>query len=240
MVVILLTRGDVSLNFKNITILGFTLLLSLVLVACGNNEEAENTEDTNQEQENNEVIATVNDEKITKDELDAQLEQTKQMYAQQGIDLEADEYKEMKEQLITSVIDQLVNTTLLTQASKDINVSEEEVAETMNEITGQFESEEELNAALEANNFTLEELEKEITKEIRMNKYVEANTEEVQITEEQKQAAYDEFSAQNEEIPPYEEIEGQIEQQLLTEKEKEQVQKLVQELRENAEVEILI
>ncbi|QOR67262.1 SurA N-terminal domain-containing protein [Cytobacillus suaedae] len=224
------------IKHQKIVMLLTSILLVLGLVGCvatGQESKDKSKEDG--------VVAVVNDENITQQEFDESLEQIKMTYAQRGMnveDLEEAQVKEMEQQ----VVNQLVNTKLLLQAAEknNINATEEEVEQSLVQIKGQFENDEEFNSALEANNLTIAQLEKQIADELKINQYITENTAEVTVKEEEIVAMYDQYKEQSEEVPAYEEVKAQLEQQIQQQKNQEEVGKLVQKLREDSEIEVLI
>lgn len=209
------------------------IILVLGLVGCGSGQDtAGSTED---------VVAIVNDQDITKAEFDASYEQYKLTYAQQGMnidDMEEDQVKQIEQK----VVDQLVNSRLLLQAAEKNNIeaAEEEVQQSLEQIKGQFDKEEEFTAALEANKLTLAQLEKQIADELKVNQYISENITEVAVEEEEIKAMYDQYKEQSEEIPSYEEVKAQLEQEIAQQKNQVEVGKLVEKLRNESEIEVLI
>ncbi len=53
-------------------------------------------------------------------------------------------------------------------------------------------------------------------------------------------AMYDQYKEQSEEVTAYEEVKAQLEQQIKQQKSQEELGKLVQKLREDSEIEVLI
>ncbi|MDF0728770.1 SurA N-terminal domain-containing protein [Cytobacillus sp. S13-E01] len=209
------------------------IIFVLGLIGCGSGQDtAGSTED---------VVAIVNDQDITKAEFDASYEQYKLTYAQQGMnidDMEEDQVKQIEQK----VVDQLVNSRLLLQAAEKNNIeaAEEEVQQSLEQIKGQFDKEEEFTAALEANKLTLAQLEKQITDELKVNQYISENITEVTVEEEEIKAMYDQYKEQSEKIPSFEEVKAQLKQQIAQQKNQVEVGKLVEKLRNESEIEVLI
>lgn len=217
-------------------------------MGCGNQEETMPSEniDTNQENQEEsvtgEAVAIVNGTEITQSELDQTFNQLKQTYEQNGINLGEDGNQEQINRIKDSALEQLINTKLIVQSAEEggYESTEEEITNQLEQITSQFPDEEALNTALEANNTSLDQLRTELAKEIKMNKFITDNTPEVSVSEDELQAAYDQYSQQAEDIPSFEEVKGQIEQQLLNQKQQEQISDLIQTLRDESDIEILI
>ncbi len=208
------------------TLLMFALgLLTLVIVACGNN--------------NDEAAAIVNEEVITVSDVDQQVDNTIAMYAQQGIDVseQGDEFVEMIKQ---QTLDGLITEILLVKAAQSYTVSEEEVSEEYNAIKAGFETEEQFNEALKANNLTSETLKERLEQQLKIDQFFLANMSEVAVTEEELQQLFEEYTEMIEEELEFEEVKVALEQEIVQQKQDEEVGKIIQQLKEEAEIEILI
>ncbi|MGP4059979.1 SurA N-terminal domain-containing protein [Halobacillus sp. H74] len=232
-----------------IVLIGF--LVTIGLAACsnsddesaeGNNEETEQensgqSDETANEEEATGPVAVVNGEELSREEFNQQLDIMKQQYEQYGMDIEGQE-----DQIKQSVVDQMIGAELLSQKAEeaDIEISSEEVDQRYEEMTGQFENEEQLQAALDENNTTEEELKEQVKLQMKVDEYIAGETEETEVAEEELQTQYDTLKEQQEDVGSFEEVKPTLEQQLKTQKEHEQVTKLVEKLREEAEVEVKI
>lgn len=227
----------IMLNKKVLILIMISVFL--VLTGCTDQEEGLETEEF---QENDEIVAIVNDEEIKRSEFDALLESKLMGYQQQGLDIESDEGVELKEQLRAETIDDLVNMRVLIQGAEKegFEASSDQVEEQLQAIKQQFEVEEEFEEALVQNNITLEELEKQIADQIKMDQFTSEKVGEVTVSEEEMEEFYDEFSKNAEDVPEFEELLPQIEQQLTQEKTNEQMDVILQELKNESEIEILM
>jgi len=219
-------------KIKIIAILCFALLFS----GCGNGQESAKSQE--------ETVATVNETSITKEELTEMVEQFKVSYANQGINTE-EMSDEEEEQLEKDALDQLVNNELFKQAANEsgFNATAEEVKANLEELKGQFESEDKFNEALNANNLTMEKLEKQLADEMNINKYIESNITEVEVSNEEIQGFYDELGQQenSEELPELDDtMKEQIKQLIIRDKQQAQISELLENLKSEAKVEILI
>lgn len=243
-----------NLFTKKIARFGISLLLLLAVTACGadqeDNQTAEDTgEKETQKDQNKDMeegngqnpVAVVNGEEISREELERTLNQLKQTYAQQGLNLD-DTNEEMLRELEKNVLNQLINTELIIQAatSAGIEPTSEEINETIEQLTERYGGEEELEKALDAYNLTVDGLKESIADEMKVNKYIAANVEEVAVTEEEMEELYNEYAGQSEEFPAYEDIKAQLEQEVKSQKQQVEVQKLVDQLREDSKIEILV
>lgn len=233
-----INKGVVFLLSKRLMIIGCSLLLLFLVNGCANND---NQQSSSQSEENEDVVAIVNGEEVMKEELDQSVEQMKQSYIQSGMAPEQLS-EEMVNELQQNALDLIINSKILIQAAdkEGYEPSEEEVNEQLKQMTEQFQSEEELNKALEMNNLTMDQLKQELAKSIKMDKYLQNNIGEVNVSEAEMKDAYNQYSQQQENFPAYEEVKEQIKQEILDRKQQEEVQKLVQQLRDDSEVEILI
>ncbi|MBU8907457.1 SurA N-terminal domain-containing protein [Desertibacillus haloalkaliphilus] len=244
--------------FKKVLGLTATGLLAVALTACGGNEAPEETDaPANEEVEQTdeqasdlntedlpETIATVNGEDITNEIYQAQIQQFMMVYQMQGLDLEAqDEDGQMTQMIHQQALDSLIADRLLVQAANEqgIEVDEEEVETQLNQVTAQFETEEELNEALEQENITMDELREDITNQLKRLQFEEEIAGDVTVSEEEIRDAYDELvAAHGDEVPEFDEYQPQLEQQIKDERSHERIAAYVDELREEGEVEIYI
>ncbi|MFW5838664.1 MAG: SurA N-terminal domain-containing protein [Bacillota bacterium] len=218
---------------------GLVLLIGLMfifaLTACNN-------EDSEDEETNDTVIATVNDEEIYESTWKKSVDRMMLSYQQQGIDVESEQGQMFVEQIETQALDQLINQTLLYQEAKadDFVVDETEAQAELTEIKEGYDSDEEFATALESNLFTEDELLELLKIELSITAYLDATLDEVTVTEEEKEAYYDDYKEEaddEEEIPPYEDVEENIEAQLISQAEQAQVSEIISTLKESSEIE---
>lgn len=209
---------------KKIILVLFLGLFSLGLVACGDEEN---------------VAAIVNNEEIEMEEYEKRLESTKQMYEQQGISI-AEQGEEFEKLLSEQVINSIIDETLLIQASKDIEVSEEEVEAELELIKANYETDEEYQDILEKNDLTEIEIKELVKEQLKVQSYMAEHTEEIKITEEELNEIFEEYKGMMEEEVDLEEVKPYLQDVLIKQKQQEQQVKLVEELRANADIEVLI
>ncbi|WP_100404202.1 SurA N-terminal domain-containing protein [Bacillus solitudinis] len=241
--------------------------LSFALMACGDEpeavedetvpEEAPLTEELPEEdseasldtEDIPEVVATINGQDIEKELFISLLEREASMYAAQGMDLASEDGAELLDMIKQGVVDQLVNREILVQAAADqgIKASEEEIEAELNSQLEQyqFESVEQLEEALKAENLTLEEFREDLAVQVKVEKYMTEHVDEPEVTEEELRSTYDEMVASNPEtdeaeIPTFEEYKGELETQLQSQKQQEQMMALIEELKANSEITIHI
>jgi hypothetical protein len=209
-------------------------LTALILGACSSGEEKD-------------VVATVNGEEISKADYETELENTKATYAQQGINLDDFDEKQMEE-LETSILDQLINTKLVLQTSADegIAIEQTEIDTELEGIKSQFEDDKQFEEALAETNLTEEKLEKQVREQLTVSEYFKSEIGEITVSEEEVKTFYDQYKkqleGQEQEVPEFETIQPQLEQQATAQKKNEKVSELLEELRKVNEknIEILL
>ncbi|ESU31812.1 hypothetical protein G3A_14540 [Bacillus sp. 17376] len=220
------------------------LLLSvavLVLGACSNDSSKGNAEKENKE----DMVATVDGKGISKKDYEKELDVMKATYEQQGMPADQMDSKQ-KEELEKSVLDQMINAELLLQtAEKDgVSIEDKEVDAELEKIKTNFEDEKQFEEALKKNEMTEKELKSQLKKQMTVNKYLDSKIGEVEATDEEIQAMYDQYKqmaqAQKQEPEELEKIKPQLEQQVLSGKENEKISKLVEDLRKENEDKIEI
>ncbi|WP_332634099.1 SurA N-terminal domain-containing protein [Halalkalibacter flavus] len=227
--------------------------LAFGLAACGGDEEAApeepvaSEEPAEGEQEMDsfidtsdipDVIAIVNGEEVDREIYVSTLEQEAMQLAMQGIDVDSEEGAAYLDQVKDQVLDRIINSILVTHAANEegIEATEEEIDMGVTDLMAQFglESEEQLQELLEAQGVDMEELRSDVAENVKSNKYVEQKVAEIEVSEEEIQAFYDEAIAampetEEAELPSLDEVRGEIEQQL-------QMEKLLSNLREESDV----
>ncbi|MCT2536684.1 SurA N-terminal domain-containing protein [Aquibacillus koreensis] len=192
------------------------------------------------------VVAEVNGVEISKEDYESlyvsQFQQTALQYQMSGQELDQDQFKE---QIMESMIGQEL---LVQEVEKsDLEASEDKVNETLDGLVAQneMETQEEFFAALEEQGMDKTEVMSQVELQVKLDQLIANEAGEVEVTEEELQALYDQAIAQQEEsgaegaeIPSFEEAKPSLEQQIRTQKETETTQELVNKLREDAEVTI--
>lgn len=246
---------------NKLTIFLIAVLSSLLLAACGGNDDtadkdAKNNEGQPTEQAQAEevdpqkVVAEVNGEEIKGEEYNLMLQQTSMFMMQygQGTDPEA-----IKEQTLNSLIDQK----LLSQevANKGYTASEQEVEDYLAELKASYESEEKFEEALNSTPLTMDTLKQQIADELALEKYLEQEVGKKEVTDEEIQEYYDQAKAQNDEqlkdlseeekeqqqaFPELADVKEPIRNQLEQQETSKQIQALLEDLKEKGEIEKLI
>ncbi len=134
-------------------------------------------------------VATVNGEPITRAELDEALNEAVSASGMQAADLTADQKMEGYRQ----ILDDLIMDKLISKASADIEISQEEVDAEIAKLRGQFPGEEEFSAQLEAIGQTPESLAETLKKIMRQRQWVESQLgAAADVTDEDVKKFYDE------------------------------------------------
>ncbi len=185
------------------------------------------------------VVARVNGEEITETELETF---QSQVLAQQGIDVSVipeESRASIREQALNDIISQ----TLISQAivSANITVTPEEVDEQMDIIKTRFESVEAYEAELAAQNLTEAELRERVESDLQGQRFLEQelNLSALTATDAEIETFYNEQVAGVEGAPTLEEAEVDIATYLAQQKQQERLVLYVEELRAEADIEIL-
>lgn len=115
---------------------GVLLIAVLALAGCGSN-----------------VVATVNGEKITRQQLDERVQALKQYYKQQGMDLDQAEAAPMLEVLEMQTVEGMINQELILQDAEKQGIKAEKnvIDQEIEKLKGSFKSEAEFKQFLAAN-----------------------------------------------------------------------------------------
>jgi len=215
-----------------------TFLLTMVLVACGNDEEQ--SEDAMQpeleitEEEKvaeDEVVAVVNGEEVTGDIYNIVYSQLKLYSVQFG--QEVDE-EEMKELTMESVIDRQL---LFQEASEEgIEITDEEATAEIETI--KEENPDVLETLLGQFQLTEEGFKEQLKFELTMYEYMDQIIE-VTVTDEEVEEAYEQAiteSETDEEVPEFDEVENNIRTQMTQQKTEEAFQAKIDEVRSTSEI----
>ncbi len=191
--------------------------------------------------ESSKPVATVNDSPILKKDFDSSVSQLLDIQATQGADV-SDPL--VVEQIEAQAIETLVNAELLRQAAIDegIEVSQEQIDTRFNEISEGLGGADALAARMAEFNVTEESLRRDIENEFLIQGLFEVKipSDNINVTEEEIAALYEQVGGSEAGLPPLEEVSAQIEQQITLTKEQEIITEYIGTLREEAEVEILL
>lgn len=192
------------------------------------------------EEETGSAVAVVNGEELSRQNLEA-LEA--QIAASQGVAI-ASLDAQTRTQLRAQAVETLVSQVLLRQAAESAGVvpTAAEVDAQVTLIKEQFESVEAFAAALAAQSITEAELRTQVSTELTTQAYLEQQLKlsALTATEEEVDAAYETLAAAEEDAPALEEVREQIENFVIQQKQQRLLEQLLQRLRAEAQIEILV
>ncbi len=242
-------------RMKKWIIFALTITLAFVLAACGgDNEEDKTAEQDEQQEEGNtedggekpepveitdeekvddgETVVSVNGEEIKGDRYNPAYLQLKTMNTQFNQDVNEDQLKKQ-------TLDMLINQQLINQdaADKGIEVSKDDVQKEFDTI--KKEGKDRLNTALEQFQLNEEQFKNMLRDNLITSQYLNAEFD-IEVTDKEVEDYYKQMKEQNEEIGKLEDVKDRIKQTLKDEKTNEQLQKRVEKLKEDADVETMI
>jgi peptidyl-prolyl cis-trans isomerase SurA len=187
------------------------------------------------------VVARVNNEDITLTDLE---NFETQILLGQGISSTDDLDEADQENLRAQALDMLVSNVLIWQATTEsgITATEDEIDAQLETIKGQFQDEDQYQEALLQEGMSETGLRSQLATELATQKYIEANLDmdSLTVSEEEINALYEQEASSAENVPPLSEIRGQIESFVIQQKQGQMYNEHVQELRNQADIEILI
>lgn len=231
-----------------------TLLSIFVLVACSSNDDGEEAvNDGSGEGEIEQmdpdlegipdIVAEVNGEEISREAFEVTYLSQFQQFAMQaqmsGQELDQDQ---LKQELAESMIAQ----ELLVQEAdrRDFLATDNDIEELISELVemNDLESEDILFELYEEQGMSEEELREQLTLQIKLDQLIEDEGGDITVSAEQVEELYEELAtvyedAEDEsELPPLEEIEAELEDQIRAEEENELIFALIEDLRNDAEI----
>jgi len=251
-----------SATKRNPTVLGLLLAaLLLALTACGGGGESESSSSSSEEQSSEEpsessgqqpdlsgipeVVAEVNGEEVTRDEFVATYEaqyQQAAMQAQMGGGQAPDE-----EALKKQTADGLGDTELLRQEaqSRGIEVSESQVDTKLTELANQNQlgSAQAFLDALEKQGTSEDQARSQVETQVMVEALVEDEAGDIQPSDKELKALYQQVKQQQaaagkqgQKVPPFAKVKPQLEEQAVSQEQGQIAQKLVGDLREDADI----
>lgn len=235
---------------KKRMLLIFTLVLTLMLAACGNDDadeaddseaENENTEQQQQEEveitedekvEADTVVVSINGEDVTGEQYNNIYRQLKTMYQMYGQDVSD------QDMLKDETIDVLTEQELIRQDALEsgIEVTEDEVQEEIDNII-ETNGEEAIDTMMEEYELSEEEFRNQMMNDLVTIRYIEEEFE-AEVTDEEIEEQYNQLKEESEEeIGELEEYEEMIRQSLAQQKQNELLENRISELKETAEIE---
>ncbi len=190
--------------------------------------------------ERSQPVATVNGEKISKDSYS-------KVYAQflSGQRLEESSIDEVtKENIKQSVLDVLITQELIRQEGKKIgvNISGQEIENKFNEIKTSFERSEDFYGALEQEKLTEEDLKEIVEMDLLFEAVIKelVDSSKISASNEEIQKMYNDVFTGDDDKPKFSDVSQQIKELLIQQKNQEAVMNFIQNLKDEAKIEILI
>jgi peptidyl-prolyl cis-trans isomerase SurA len=193
------------------------------------------------------VVAEVNGEELSGaefvDTYTAQFQQLAMQAQSSGQPVDQDQLKQQ-------VLDNMVNGELLVQEAEDrgFDASQQRTDRALQELAEQngLKTTDEFVAALEKQGMERETIESEVQKQVKIDQLLASAGGDTKPTEQELRALYDDVKKQQEQagteggsgqkLPPYAKVRSQLADQLKSQKESEAVSRLVEDLREKADI----
>lgn len=210
-------------------------LLTIFLVACGNDEEKNNQEagpmvEISEEEKvaEDEVVVVVNGEEVLGNIYNVVYTQLK-LYAgqfEEEVDLE-----ELKEKTMESIIDRQ----LLFQEAREegIEITDEEAKEEIERI--KTENPDALETLLSQFQLTEDGFKEQLKFELTMYEYMEKMID-VTVTDDEIEDHYEKIKEENENIPELDEIKHNLRTQMTEQKTQEELQSRIDKVREDSKI----
>ncbi|UOQ91777.1 SurA N-terminal domain-containing protein [Halobacillus shinanisalinarum] len=190
-----------------------------------------------------EVVAKVNGEEIPKEKFKTSYEGQFQRMAMQS---QMSGQKVDQDKLKKQVAEGLVSQELLIQEAdnRGLKASQKAIDETLNGLVKQngLKSKEEFMSALKKQGMNEEEVMSQLKTQVKVDQLIAAEAGDVEPTDKELKAAYDQIKKQQEqmgggaEIPSFDEMKPKLETQVKSQKEAKAAQTLVEKLRKDADV----
>lgn len=191
--------------------------------------------------EHPDVVATVDGMPVGSNEYVLAYKQNAQFALQQGASLDD---PAVQSAVSTQVIDVLINTKLLLNAAAEagITASDEEVSAAYDELETGLGGAEAFGDMVAQLGLTTEEVRDDVREQLLIDGYLAQNAtvNDVTITQADVEAAYNELAATATELPSLEEIYAPLEQQLRQQAQQTAIDALLETLRAEATIEVLI
>ena len=188
------------------------------------------------------IVATVNGEDISRHDLNLRVDQERQNYAEQGVDLDAE--PELLTEVQSAVLEELINETLLLGYAADagITASQEDIDAQYEVLVEQVQGEERLEELLEMQGLGRDELMELIADEVvlrRLQDY-EREVRGLVVTEALLQEAYSRYLEIVPDMPPLDEVRPYLIDELERQQFRAVLPELIVTLREGADIEVYL
>lgn len=183
-------------------------------------------------------VAVVNGVEVSREDFDREVAYYVDMYTNQGYQLTQEDMELIKEM----ALEQVINTQLLLQAAEQAGISAQSIdAKGEFDYTRSlFDSEEEFDQALAEQGLTRESFMELLTESLMIHELLSSQLDfdSIEVTDEEVQELFSLLEAEHGELD-FEEVEPYLISQLQEEKEDELINSYIQQLREEASIEIL-
>ncbi|MGM0438899.1 MAG: SurA N-terminal domain-containing protein [Patescibacteria group bacterium] len=194
------------------------------------------------------VALRVNDKTFTYSEFDSIVDQVTQELQMYGMEASSEDLREQ-------AVDRAVQEALLVEHAEDkgVEVSDEEIDDQFDEFMEMYgaETEEEFLSQLETEGIESKEEVNDILKlEVQINKLIDLYSDEVEVTDEELEEAYDKYVDQMEqsegvegveqEVSSFEEMEEDLRSNLIQQKATPLILDEIEKMEEDADIEVLV
>ncbi|MEX1112427.1 MAG: SurA N-terminal domain-containing protein [Candidatus Andersenbacteria bacterium] len=218
---------------KMIWIAGLVILAIVVFMYARNPERF-----GGQQAGSGQVVATVGDREITREELD---EQVAQLTAAQQIPSATGEEQQVLER---QILDQMIEEQLFyaDAQAKGISVAPNEIEEQYNTIVTEFGGQEAVEEALAGAGLTVDKFRESLERQLVLEAYFEQLKEErdISVSDEEVRAFYDEQIAGQETEIPFEAVEAQVRAELEQQQLSQIIPQILEELKAQADIQVNI
>lgn len=210
------------------------------VIALRDGSEPTASDDSSATSDVPEVVAEVNGEEIPRADFVEAYEAREQAAAQQA---QAGGEQPDEEELTDQVVQSLVNEELLSQEAdrRGIEPTVKQVQSTLEDVAGQSGmSTDQFIEALEGQGLDREEIDEQATLQARFELLVAEEAGSVAASDKEVRALYEQLTEQSGggEVPPLKQVRAQLVTQIESEKESEAARKLIDRLREDADIEV--
>lgn len=235
-------KGGDNTPFKVLAVVVIIVVVGLVVAYFtgffDKNDKIGSSVDTGAVPGNN-VIARVNGVVITQNDVNQRAQTIVSGLQTPGTQL-SDEQITQAQQI---AFQQLVNEILILEAAQqnNISVSNEEIDTEFEKIVTSYPDEQSFQQDLIVNNISEQDVKADIGRQLTIQKYINQNTDSagIEVTEDEINSAFEQFSSQQEEVAGLEEVREQLVQEIFQAKFNQQIDQLIQTLQAAASIEIL-
>ena len=234
-------QGGMSTTMK----IGIGIIIIAVLAfaawSLGLFSAADSGQGVPQQEEKSGPVATVNGETISRGDFNARLEQARADYQTQGIAVDDPSISgQIEQQLVQDMVNELV----LKQHADDagIRATEEDITGRYDQLAEQYGGADAFEATLASGGVSQEQVRGDIARQLEVEQYLgqEIDEDSVSVTEEEMHAAYDEAAQTITDLPAYEDVSDAIKQQLGQQKVQVLISDLLDTLRQQSSIDILL